>query len=663
MTKWLSMLSLPDEVTHFERTYLARMHRIAWAFFCLHVPIFVALAWANGTGPLRALALTLLVLSGPAIARRGAVSPRGLSMVYAFTAMCMGALLTHFGQGPLQIEMHFYFFVLIALLAVFAHPATILVAAATVALHHLAFWALLPRSVFNYDAPVWAVGVHALFVVLESVAACFVARAFFDNVIGLEKIVETRTRALDARNAEFRLILDHADQGFLLLDAEGRVGSERSSRADEWLRSPAGGTPFADVLGAIDPRAASWFSLGWSQLQDDFLPEELVLAQLPQRLDVASRALALGYRVVRGDGGRIERVMVVVTDRSAEVARERAELEQQELLSLFGHFQRDRTGVRTFFSEGDAIVSRLTAAELPRVNALREIHTLKGNASLFGARSVSRVCHALESDLQVDARAPAPDEVVALAAQWTAFRSRTSQLVGTPSSRTLEVDEHDLVALTVAVVAGAPHAQIARSLMDWRNEPIARRLEALGQQTVALAKRLERCPVRVTVNADGVRVSEQRWAPFWAALAHVARNAADHGFETPEARNEAKKPPEGELALRAGTRGDSVILSIGDDGRGIDWNEVTRRATDRGLPAGTHEERVRALFTDGFTTRDEASETSGRGAGMSAILEATLALGGTIDVRSRRGEGTVVSFEIPRDEVVVRHDSILRASA
>ena len=65
--------------------------------------------------------------------------------------------LVHVGQGPVQIEMHFYFFALLAMLAVYGNPLVILVAAVTVALHHLVLWALLPASVFNYDAPIWVV--------------------------------------------------------------------------------------------------------------------------------------------------------------------------------------------------------------------------------------------------------------------------------------------------------------------------------------------------------------------------------------------------------------------------------------------------------------------------------------------------------------------------
>ena len=202
MNKLFRYLVLPKEISAFEATYLRRLNRIGLVFFAIHVPAMVLLAWANATHPWLALALSSAVVLGPALAYVTFTNPRAVSVTYGVAAMCMGGVLVHVGQGPVQIEMHFYFFALIAMLAVFGNPLVILAAALTVALHHLALWFLLPASVFNYDAPVWVVAVHAAFVVLESVAGCFIARSFFDNVIGLEKIVQLRTHG--ARRAQPR---------------------------------------------------------------------------------------------------------------------------------------------------------------------------------------------------------------------------------------------------------------------------------------------------------------------------------------------------------------------------------------------------------------------------------------------------------------------------
>jgi hypothetical protein len=150
MSRLFKYLVLPKEISAFEANYLRRMNRIGLVFFALHIPVMSIVAWANGTRPLLAAALSAAVLAGPALAYATLANPRTISIVYGMAAMFMGGLLVHFGQGPMQIEMHFYFFALIAMLAVFGNPLVIVAAAVTVALHHLIVWMVLPRSVFNY---------------------------------------------------------------------------------------------------------------------------------------------------------------------------------------------------------------------------------------------------------------------------------------------------------------------------------------------------------------------------------------------------------------------------------------------------------------------------------------------------------------------------------
>ena len=234
----IDAVCLPDQITEFERRYLERMNKIGFCFFAAHLPVFVLLAYSNGTGPLLALLLTAAVLVGPALAFLAFDNPRHVSLTHGFTAMLMGGILVHVGQGPVQIEMHFYFFALLAMLAIYGNPLVILVAAVTVALHHLAGWWLVPSSVFNYDAPIWVVLVHAAFVVLESVATCYIARNFFDNVIGLERIVQAAGQR------------ERPDVPGDLALAVGFVQAE----ACEGLRDPGAGV-FAQQQGGAAPRA------------------------------------------------------------------------------------------------------------------------------------------------------------------------------------------------------------------------------------------------------------------------------------------------------------------------------------------------------------------------------------------------------------------------
>ena len=110
MTRLLDLIRLPPEISRFERSYLQRVNRVALVFFALHVPVFALVAWANHTGPALAALLTSIVVLGPAAGEYTLTNPRSVSMIHGVSAMFMGGLLVHFGQGPVQIEMHFYFF-------------------------------------------------------------------------------------------------------------------------------------------------------------------------------------------------------------------------------------------------------------------------------------------------------------------------------------------------------------------------------------------------------------------------------------------------------------------------------------------------------------------------------------------------------------------------
>jgi chemotaxis protein histidine kinase CheA len=95
--------------------------------------------------------------------------------------------------------------------------------------------------------------------------------------------------------------------------------------------------------------------------------------------------------------------------------------------------------------------------------------------------------------------------------------------------------------------------------------------------------------------------------------------------------------------------GPRLQISVIDDGAGVDWTRVVRLAHKRQLPTDSHQQLVAALFSDGITTREQASQTSGRGVGLSAVRDACAAVGGSIDVHSEPGKGTTFSFTFSVD--------------
>jgi two-component system chemotaxis sensor kinase CheA len=136
-------------------------------------------------------------------------------------------------------------------------------------------------------------------------------------------------------------------------------------------------------------------------------------------------------------------------------------------------------------------------------------------------------------------------------------------------------------------------------------------------------------------------------------LAHLIRNAADHGIETAAERAAAGKSARGTVSLDAYHKGDQVVIEVVDDGRGIDREKVIRAAIKRGIVK--EEDRIRLneaeahhlLFTPGFSTADEITEISGRGVGLDVVKSALDNLKGSIEIESELGKGTTFRLMVP----------------
>lgn len=652
LTRLSQYLLLPGEVTAFERDYLRRVNRVALVFFWLHPPVMMLVAQLCGTGPLRALALNLLVLAGATLAARTLTEPRSVSMTFGFVSMCMGGLLVHFGQGLMQIEMHFYFFVLLALLAVFGNPAVILLAAATAATHHLLLWLLLPRSVFNYDASIWTVVVHALFVVLESVAAIFVARSFFDNVIGLDKIVQERTRQVEARNHDMRLVLDNVNQGLLTLDRDGVVSQERSAAVDQWLGAPGPGQRFWEQLAPLDSRAAVLFRMGWEAILEDQLPLALNLDQMPRRLCAGGRALACDYQPILDPSGAVSRMLLILSDVTSQEASERLQAEQRALMAVFEKIMSNKSAFLEFFKEARQQVHVICAGPHADLRELRRVlHTLKGNFSIFGMGTLSELCHEIETRMAESDLDISPADRRLLAERFQDSAARLERLIEVDAGHKIEIDEQELTAAVGWLIAGTPRAKVIQRLATWRLQALRGRFGHIADQIRALAQRLGKGAVSVTTDDQGLRYAAERWHEFFGAFTHVVRNAVDHGLESPEERAALDKPAAGVIALRGFISGELFVIELTDDGRGIDWARVAARAAALGVPCATPDEQAAALFHDGLSTRDAASEVSGRGVGLAAVRAACARLCGEIQVDSTLGQGTTFRFLFPRSSL------------
>ena len=265
---------------------------------------------------------------------------------------------------------------------------------------------------------------------------------------------------------------------------------------------------------------------------------------------------------------------------------------------------------------------------------------------MVGAKVVADLCHQAEDELALDG-AGIDAIMVRLRERWSAINRALRGVLDAPDQESVEIPIAAIEQVCREIRQGASPVDIEQRLERLRLEPVERPLARLAHYAKALAGRLHKGEPTIVVETDDVRVDARRFTSFWAALVHVVRNAVDHGLEPPSERIAQGKSPDGRITMRVARSGGELTIEIEDDGRGIDWEGVARLAEESGRAHGTSSDLVRAILSDGLSTRTTATSTSGRGVGMSAVGEAVANLGGTLSAQSERGVGTCWRMVLP----------------
>ena len=461
----------------------------------------------------------------------------------------------------------------------------------------------------------------------------------------LSAIFKEAQDRIERRNQDLSLVLDNVAEGLAVVDLQGRVSAEASAAFVALLGTPDGQKTLWSLIEKRDPSAAVALELGFESLVDGFMPCEVVLGQLPERIQLGSRTARLELRPIL-IGEDLQSVLVVAQDITEQIQIERREARQAEQLQLFNRVMHDRLGMEEFAQEARQLVQAVVEGhdKLSLPVARRLIHTLKGNAGFFGLKRLASACHKVEDRID-DEGVLSVASIRILSEAWSEAASMIRHLLGDVENALIEVEPEELTqALRMAEELEVP--RVARALRSWQHERLTPRLERIQGQVASLAQRLDK-QVRVEIDSGVRRLNTQGWESFWSSLTHILRNAIDHGIETPDEREQLGKAPEGTISLRASHSGHAFVLEIADDGRGINWEALAEKARQQGLPADSHADLQQVLFTAGISTADQITDISGRGVGMGAITETIRSLGGQVGVRSEPGRGTCFRFELP----------------
>ncbi len=235
------------------------------------------------------------------------------------------------------------------------------------------------------------------------------------------------------------------------------------------------------------------------------------------------------------------------------------------------------------------------------------------------------------------------DQIMNLVGELVLVRNRLS---------TLEASHRDEEMIKVISNLDVVTADLQAAVMKTRMQPIKKVFGRFPRVVRDLARSLNK-EVNLELHGEETDLDKNLVEALADPLVHLVRNAVDHGIEMPDVRERNGKVRAGTITLAARQEGDHILLTIEDDGGGMDPDVLRRKAVEKGVLVQdiadrlTDTECFNLIFLPGFSTKDEISSISGRGVGMDVVKTRIAQLNGVVEIFSQRGKGTTLSIKVP----------------
>jgi len=240
------------------------------------------------------------------------------------------------------------------------------------------------------------------------------------------------------------------------------------------------------------------------------------------------------------------------------------------------------------------------------------------------------------------------DDIMNMVGELVLVRNRLTVLSNSDESGASSMEEIQKAVANLDVVTG----DLQVSVMKTRMQPIKKVFGRFPRVVRDLARNLKK-DVVLEMAGEETDLDKNLVEALADPLVHLVRNAVDHGVEMPDVREANGKPRRGVVKLVAAQEGDHILLTINDDGAGMNADKLRATAVKKGLMDEESAARLSEnecfllILAPGFSTKDEISDISGRGVGMDVVKTRIASLNGTIDIDSVEGKGTKIYIKVP----------------
>ncbi|UWG97812.1 ATP-binding protein [Dehalobacter sp. DCM] len=473
-------------------------------------------------------------------------------------------------------------------------------------------------------------------------------------------------------------LLDNAGQGFLYFGSDLRIKPEYSRECLRLLGPEPEKRTFQDVIYPDNSEDNHFVKevLTASFTEEDIQRKEVFLSLLPSELLINSYYIKLEYRVISGNKQEdSDELMVILTDATEQrVLEEQMETDRKTLkmIVLAVANKNDLIEViQEFLLFTQETIHQLhdtpCSFDSVMVDIKRTVHTFKGLFGQFEIFRLVRCLHDVEEELKIYEKREMPDcsglgvllhgfDLEGILKDELNILQTVLGIDFMGSEKTIEIPESKLIELEDQISAHFSPAEatvLINMIKGLRNRMFSELLGLYPNYVKGLALKLDKPIYPLEIMGGDFPVDTAKYRAFTKTLVHVFANCIDHGIESREERIVNGKDGMGRILCEISRVGDSsIVIKIADDGNGIDYERIRQKAGELGdsgdeVDTVVEKDVYKLIFFDGVSSKEEASDISGRGIGMAVVKQELEKIGGRLEIASRPGKGTTLTFILP----------------
>lgn len=478
----------------------------------------------------------------------------------------------------------------------------------------------------------------------------------------LEEKVKERTRELQNLTDIQKGMVNALGQGFVIIDKSYQILPVYSKISEEMFEVVPNEVEPSEIMKLGDTDAQSLKELYEMAAQGMIGLDDVIRLAPETRSNSKNQRIQLTYAPINNsDSNEFEYMLVVGTDKTAEYENMEKFKKEWNYSQMISKVASNRFAINKIIGESIKMIADcFTYLETDKAFAVRDIqrlvHTIKGGFSYFYIAEVTSNCHELETYLQEfyneEHIKPQLKEVIVdkLFLIQTVIENYIDQYDSIIQYKESQVKKSirvsDLMNFSDVLKTKSTELKDVFQLKFFRS-PIAPYFQMYPTMVEELSKRLNK-NVKFKMVGSDIEIPDGPWEEIFQQTVHFIRNSMDHGLEVPSDRVQSGKPEQGTITFSFKTINDEALqVVLEDDGRGVVWQKLA--AKDSSITC--LEDALTRIRTGGISSKDEVSDLSGRGVGVSSLFAAVDKIGGQSKFESFENKGTRITFVIPYSKI------------